>query len=91
MKVRFEPSTVRRPTLPLPLRFELCSAFASTLRQPSEQGFIAQMSCLCLNATINDGILGEREDGDLMKKVLPKVMKLAFLENQKTINLLVGI
>ncbi|XP_057522129.1 uncharacterized protein LOC130802219 isoform X3 [Amaranthus tricolor] len=35
MKVRFEPSTVRRPTLPLPLRFELCSAFASTLRQPS--------------------------------------------------------
>ena len=32
---RFEPSTVRRPTLPLPLRFELCSAFASTLRQPS--------------------------------------------------------
>ncbi|XP_057542566.1 TORTIFOLIA1-like protein 4 [Amaranthus tricolor] len=57
-----------------------------------EQDLNAQMGCcLCLKAAINGRNLEEREEGDLRKRVLPKVMKLLKKDGFKAKGALLGV
>ncbi|CAO2829168.1 unnamed protein product [Amaranthus hypochondriacus] len=57
-----------------------------------EQDLNAQMGCcLCLKAAIDGGVLEEKEEGDLRKRVLPKVMKLLKNDGFKAKGALLGV
>lgn len=57
-----------------------------------EQDLNTQIGCcLCLKGVIENGVLEEREEGDLRKRVLPKVMKLLKSDGFKAKGALLGV